>query len=150
MATGAHAVLELLVDAVGYEKLGVFGPAVIPFHKLYFFFAERFAVGFVGILFVRGAVADMAVHDDEGRLVSGVEESFIGAGELQQGVGVGDASDVPAVARGAGHHVFSERPTCPGVAGGRKRLISSIETESSFCTSPFAFTARTPARCKVE
>src|SRR6516225_7813480 len=32
----------------------------------------------------------------------------------------------------------------------RKRLICSIETESSFWTSPLAFTAFTPARCSVE
>src|SRR5260370_33061075 len=83
IATGADAVLELLVDAVGNEELGVFGPAVIPFHKLYFFFAERFAVGFVGILFVRGAVAEMAGNAVGGRFAWGVWEKFVGAGDVR-------------------------------------------------------------------
>src|SRR5713101_7567780 len=40
---------------------------------------------------------------------------------------------------------------CPGVLLSicRKRLISSIGTESSLVTSPLALTARTPARCSV-
>src|SRR5262249_39518824 len=74
-------------------------------------FAEGFAVGFVRILLVRRAVADVAVDDDERGLVGATEKSFVAAGELQQIVGVGDTGDVPAVADKARHHVFAERPT---------------------------------------
>src|SRR5207302_3742386 len=71
VAAGTDAVLEILVDTVGDEELGVFGPAVILFREFYFGFSEWFAVGFVGILLVRGAVADVAVNDDQSGLVGG-------------------------------------------------------------------------------
>ena len=60
LAALADAVLEVIVDAVGDEELGVLGPAVDLLGQLDFFFAERFAVGLLGVLLVRRAVADVA------------------------------------------------------------------------------------------
>ena len=51
------------------------------------------------ILLVRRAVADVAVDDDQRRPVVGLQERLVGAAEHRQIVGIGDARDVPAVAR---------------------------------------------------
>jgi hypothetical protein len=80
-ATFADAVLELIVDAVRHEELCVFRPAVIPLDQFHFGFAERLAVRFVGVLFVRGAVADVAIHDDERWTIFRFQESVVSASE---------------------------------------------------------------------
>ena len=109
--TRADTFLEMSVDAVGNEEFRVFGPAVIFLRQLDFRFAEWLAMRFVGILLVRRAVADVAVHDDQHRLVAVGEEFFVGARKLQQIVRVGHARHVPAIADESRHHVFAERPT---------------------------------------
>ena len=68
--------MEVLVHAVGDEELGVFGPAVGLLGQADLFFAQRLAVRAVGVLLVWGAVADVAVHDDERRPVVLVLEAW--------------------------------------------------------------------------
>ncbi len=63
----ADAVLETLIDAVRHQKLGVFRPAVSVLGETHFFLAERVAMRGRRVLFVRRAVADDAVDDDECR-----------------------------------------------------------------------------------
>jgi len=108
---------EVIVDTVGDEELGVFGPAVVILDQLDFGFAEGLAVGFVGILLVGRAVTDVTVDDDERGLVVGFEGYFVATREHHQVVGIGDAGDVPAVADEAGHHIFAEGPTGGAIEG---------------------------------
>src|SRR5262249_51418198 len=60
---------EVLHDTVGDEELRVFRPAVEAFAQLDLVVAEGLAVRRRGVLLVRGAVADVAVEDDEGGAV---------------------------------------------------------------------------------
>ena len=72
LAAFADALLEVVVDAVGHEELGVFGPAVVPLGQADFVLAQRLAMGGAGVLLVGGAPADVAVDDDQGRPVVGL------------------------------------------------------------------------------
>ena len=60
--------LEMFAHAVGDEKLRVLRPAVMALGQLDFLLAQRFAVRRARILFVRSAVGDVAVDDDERRV----------------------------------------------------------------------------------
>ena len=74
LATLAETVAKVVVNPIRYVEFGVFRPAVVPLGQSDFFLAKRLAVGSAGVLFVRGTVGDMAVHDDQrrgGRGVSG-------------------------------------------------------------------------------
>ena len=106
----AHAVSELIVDAVRNQKLRVFRPAVISLHQFDFRFAQRLTMRFVRVLLVRRAVADVAVDNDERWPIVGLEEVFIRAPEHLEIVRIGDVRDVPSVARKARCYVFAERP----------------------------------------
>ena len=66
--------LEIVQHAVGNQELRVFRPAVKFFGQPDFFFAQRFAVGGVGVLLVRRAVADVAVDADQRRAVVGLRK----------------------------------------------------------------------------
>ncbi len=57
---------------VGHEKLRLFGPAVSALRRADFFFAVRAT----RVLFVRSAVTDVTVDDDERRTAAGFAESF--------------------------------------------------------------------------
>ena len=89
--------LKMIVNAVGDVELGVLGPAVGSLGELDFLFAQRLAVGRLGILLVRRSVADVAVDDDQGRPVVGFVEGRERPLELVEVVGVADPRDVPAV-----------------------------------------------------
>jgi len=58
------AILELVIDSIGNEKLGIFGIHIF-LYEFDLCFTQRLAVRFVGILFVRRTVPDVAVHNDE-------------------------------------------------------------------------------------
>ena len=58
---------EVLLDPVGDEELGVFGPAVGALGLAHLLLAERLAVRGGGVLLVRRAVADVRVDDDQRR-----------------------------------------------------------------------------------
>ena len=108
LATPAHPLVEVLVDAVGHEELGVLGPAVVAFGEPDFVLAQRLAVGGAGVLLVGRAPADVAVDDDQGRPLALLEEDAEGAVEQVQVVGVADPGDVPAVAQETGGDVLGE------------------------------------------
>ena len=76
----ADAAAEMLVDAVGHQKFGVLGPAIIALGELHLLLAERLAMSGAGVLLMRRAVGDVAVDDDQGRPVAG-------AGECRQRLG---------------------------------------------------------------
>src|SRR5207245_2192584 len=61
----AHAIFELIVDAVRNEELGILRPAVILLHQLDFGLTEWLAVRFIRILFVGRTIADVTIDDDE-------------------------------------------------------------------------------------
>src|SRR5207302_3768975 len=49
VSTFSDAFAEVLTYSFGYEKLGVFGPAVEAFRQTNFFFSERLAMSFAGV-----------------------------------------------------------------------------------------------------
>src|SRR2546430_14570494 len=56
---------EVLADAVGDQELRLLRPPVAALGQANLVVAERLAVGRGGVLLVRGAVADVAIEDDE-------------------------------------------------------------------------------------
>src|SRR5579883_3350262 len=60
---------EMLPDALGHEKLRIFGPSIVPLGLSDFLFAERFAVRCTGVLLVRRAIGDMTVDNNQSRTV---------------------------------------------------------------------------------
>src|SRR3989442_11243335 len=60
---------KVFPDSFGHQELGVLGPAVISLSQPDLLFPKWFAMRPVRILFVWGAVGDVAVHDDQGRPV---------------------------------------------------------------------------------
>ena len=66
-AAPANALREVLAHAVRHEKFGVLRPAVVFLGEPHLVFAQRLAVSGAGILLVRCAIADVAVHHDQGR-----------------------------------------------------------------------------------
>ena len=95
----------MLVDAVRDQELGVLGPAVGALGLADLLLAERLAVGLGRVLLVRGAVADVAVDDDQRGPVPLLLELLEGAGEELEVVGVADPGDVPPIAHEAGGDV---------------------------------------------
>ena len=69
LAAAADALLEVVVDAVGDQELGVLGPAVELLGEPDLVLAQGLAVGAVGVLLVGSAPGDVAVDDDQGRPV---------------------------------------------------------------------------------
>jgi hypothetical protein len=53
----------VLAYAVGHEKLRLLGPAVRAFAEADLLLTERLAVGFGGVVLVRGTIADMTVQE---------------------------------------------------------------------------------------
>ncbi len=52
LATPADALVEVLVNSVGHEELGVLGPVVVALREPDFFLAQGLAVGGAGVLLV--------------------------------------------------------------------------------------------------
>src|SRR5262249_17987550 len=65
----ADTAAELLVDAVGPPERRVLRPAIVALGKAYFVLAKGFAMRGRGILLMRRAEANVAVHDDQGRTI---------------------------------------------------------------------------------
>ncbi len=121
MAALAGDVLEVIVDAVGNVEFLVLRPAVVALGELDFFLAERLAVGRAGVLLVRRAIGDVAVHDDECRAVGGLLEDVQGAFEHFKVVRVADARHIPAVTDETGGDILAERQL--GVAFDRNLVV---------------------------
>src|SRR5713101_2139227 len=67
----------------------------------------------IGILLMRRAVANVAVHYNQRRPIGGLVKYLVRTGQHGEVVGIGDPRDIPPVADKAGHHVFAEGP-CRG------------------------------------
>ncbi len=63
----ADALGEVLHDSVGDQELRVLGPAIAALGEAHLLLAERLAVGLGRVLDAGGAVADVAVDDDQRR-----------------------------------------------------------------------------------
>ena len=107
-ASLAHAILELIVHAVRNEKSCILGPSVILLHQLDFCFAQRFAVRFVRILFVRRTISDVAINDDQCRPVFCFQEILVRACEHFEVVCIGNVRDVPSVTCKACGYIFAK------------------------------------------
>ncbi len=97
MPTLAHACLEMFSHPVGHQEPGVLRPAIITLGQLDFFLSQWLPVYGAGVLLVRRAVGDMAIHNDEGKSVRDVLEGCEGALEHVQVIGIPHPRDVPAV-----------------------------------------------------
>src|SRR5438445_517171 len=70
--------------------------------------AERLAVGRGGVLLVRGAVADVAIEDDEGGTALRFPEDAESLLDAIEVVGLAHAQDVPPVPQESGGDILSE------------------------------------------
>src|SRR5207244_2940587 len=98
LSTRTDARGEALVHTVRHQELRVLGPAIVPFRRLDLVLAERLAVRAAGVLLVRRAVADMAVHDDHRRPLLFRTERLERPREPLTVIRVTDPRYVPAVA----------------------------------------------------
>ena len=99
----------MLPDAVGNEKLRVFGPAVASLAETALLLAERLAVRLGGVLLVRRAVADVAVHDEKCGSARRLPEHVQRVLDAVDVIGVTDAQNIPPVPEEPGRDVFRER-----------------------------------------
>ena len=108
---------EVLADAVGNQELRVFRPSVAALGQSDLLLAERLAVGCGSILFVRRAVADVAVQNDEGRPALGLPEDGERLLDAIDVVGVAHSQHVPAVRQEPGCDVLGEGEAgrCPSI-----------------------------------
>src|SRR5437016_11889481 len=104
----AYAGAEMLPDAVGDEELRVLGPAVAPLAETDLVVSQRLAVRRSGVLLVRRAIADVAVHDDESGSARRLPEDLQGMLDAVDVVCVADAQDVPPVPEEPGRDVLRE------------------------------------------
>src|SRR5262249_14957723 len=107
--TAADAGGKVLAYAVRHKELGILGPAVVALGQADLVFAQRFSVGFLGVLLVGRTIRDVAVDNDEGRAIRGGYRELNGAPEQFKIVCVTDAGDVPPIAHEARGYVLGER-----------------------------------------
>src|SRR5262249_43829945 len=69
--------------------------------------AQRLSVGSARILFVGGAVGDVAIDDNKSRSIGGVLERCKGPFEHVQIISVADSRDIPAVTNEARSYVIA-------------------------------------------
>ena len=67
---------EMFAHALRYGEAGIGVKAVKFFSRARFVYTQRLAMGCRTVLFVRRAVTDMTVHDNQGRAVVGTFEGF--------------------------------------------------------------------------
>src|SRR5713226_3611348 len=108
MPTLADAFFEMLLDALGHQKLGILRPAIITFGQPDLIFAQWFTVGGASILLVRGTVRDMSVDDYQRWTVLRFQETPICLRQHLQIVCIAHASYVPAISKETRSHVFTE------------------------------------------
>src|SRR5712691_11155183 len=96
-AARANSGGEVVAHGVGNQELGVLGPSVVAFGEANLLLTQRLAVSRGGILFMRRAVADVAVQNDEGRAPLGVAKDVQGVLDAVDVIGVAHAQNVPPV-----------------------------------------------------
>ena len=97
MASFAEAFCEVFAHALWHKEFRVLGPPVAALGQLDLFFTERFTMSGGTIFLMRGAIANVAVHNDEGRSVDGLFECAESPLQHVQVVGIAYALDIPAV-----------------------------------------------------
>src|SRR6266704_1903892 len=110
LAARADAALKVFAHFVGNEKLRILRPPVVSFRKFYLFFAQRFSVSCVRVLFIRSTPGDMAVDDHESRPFVFFPGHLKSAPEHIQIIRVAYARDVPAVSDKTRGNVITESP----------------------------------------
>jgi len=108
-AASAEILGKMLAHAVRHQELLVFRPAVGPFGQADFLVAQRRAVRFVRIGFVRRAESDHGSHHDQRGTVLTGAEGRQGSVQGRQVVRIVDRDDVPAQPGKPHRHVFAER-----------------------------------------
>ena len=98
----------MLVHAVGHEELRIFGPSIVAFAEADLLIAERLAMSRGGVLFVRRAVADVAVQDDERGPAFLFAEYLEGVLDAVDVIRVADPQDVPPITDEAGFDILRE------------------------------------------
>src|SRR5262245_14737058 len=99
---------EALAHAVGDQELRVLRPPIAALAKANFLRTELLAVRGRGVLLVRGAVADVAVEDDQrGAPLRFAKDAESGLDAIEI-VGVADTEDVPAVPLESGGDILCE------------------------------------------
>src|SRR5262249_1760840 len=109
IAALADAGRKMFADAVGNEKLRIFGPAIAALRQANLFFAQRLAVCFSLVLLVWRAVANVAVQDDECGTSFGLLESLQSLLNPIDVVGIAHPQDIPTVAEKPARDVLRER-----------------------------------------
>ena len=104
----ARAIPEILAHTVRHEKLGVLGPAITPLGKTYLLFAEWFAVGCAGVVFVRRAVANVALDDDQRRHILSPAKNRDRLRQPLLIVNIADALHVPTVGKETRRDIVAE------------------------------------------
>ncbi len=99
---------EVLVDPVGDEELRVLRPAVAALDEAALLGPERLAVGGRRVLLVWGAVADVAVQDDQRGTPLRLPEHGQGVLDALPVVGVAHAKNVPPVREEPSRDVLRE------------------------------------------
>src|SRR5262245_3520064 len=103
---------EVVIDAVGYEELLVLGPSVTALGKTDLLVAERLAMRFGPILFIRGAIADVAIQHDERWPALRVPKDLESVFDAINVVGVAHPQHVPPIA---------QKPSCDVLCKGNPR-----------------------------
>ena len=120
-------IAEPIVHAVRHQKLRVLRPAVEKLGQPRFVFAERVAVSGRGILFMRRAVTDDAVDDDDGRPIVGAAERLQRARERGGVVGVAQPRHVPAIAAEPAFDVLAESKVGMALDGDRVAVVDPAQ-----------------------
>ena len=98
----------MVVDAIRYQELRVLRPSVKAFGEPDLSFSQRCSVRCGRVLFVRRAVADVTVQDNERRTPLRLLEDVDCVLDTLQVVGVTDSQHVPSVGQESRLHIFGK------------------------------------------
>src|ERR1700730_16683522 len=98
----ADSILEVLSYPIGNVEFRIFRPTIIPLGQADFLFAEWLAMSGTRVLFVRSAVSNVAVNNDQSRSIIGSQKSLKGARQHRLIIRVSYTSHIPTVAEEAG------------------------------------------------
>src|SRR4029077_20729337 len=108
----ANTSVESARDPVRYQELCVLGPAVGSLGEPDLLFAQGLAVGRRSVDLVWGAVADMAVQNDQGRPALGLAENGKRICDPLEIVGITHPQYVPPIAEEARRDILREGDAC--------------------------------------
>jgi membrane-associated protease RseP (regulator of RpoE activity) len=99
---GGHA-----AHSIRDNKLGILRPAIGAFRQANFFLPERFSVRRAGVLFIGGAIGDVAIDDDQGGAVCGLLKCRQRALQHVEVVGITHPRHVPTISDKPGRDVIT-------------------------------------------